>query len=1035
MCTLRSLQSPLDTSYNQSFKVLLKLIEMAFDQRSECALAAIEELLNQSFDVTVSFINTIDAQKFNDLWILIKGKSLEIDSKDRDAVNFEMILFSTIFERVILSNNSTQNRMEWMLSRNDWNEWIFRDSSIFAIVLLKIPRFAEEYRRYHVNIQTPMDLLWTIMLSADGKSNKECVIRYCKYIRKDDTLMSSFDEISLMSTIVHADKTVFVCKVKQIYLSILFYYFVDRKKALNYEKCIITTIFQKCHQMDLKKIRDELKIPKIIRNIIGDLMLCFEENKFDTDIYEYLNEHQNVLIPWFKDTKTQYIDSEGLQTAMDLVQLIIKLANKCIIVCRIKGIKSAISELHGNVIIGMASKLFHFREKIGKTKGGSQTKEHFFYYYASHQLKVYIYEILQTQNNSYFNTTKNTINVHVIFMQIWLSSTNGRKDENKEEEEKESEIERIANIHLSNICIPDKMKPKQICEFMVKNLQVRYDHLGVLPYKYDPNNLVQYESMSYKVWNYKKNKWNKIGHDHSLNKNKIATILLISEDEHIETPYHILLSHIHRYSLMSLREHDNVYYYKDDMWLKGIVKDIHPNTDVQGSHDRSVSIKCIDPKSKLFSKKNDDDHLVWEIFNPKMPTFANIIPSKLVKWFPSKYLASGNGKRQKPENWQEPQFCFISSFAMGMKKQLYVGWIDNINENEQNFHGAIETFSGSTPYPFHEKIVGRKLEIGSKILSLKNFVKQHFSKMNNNVNVREQHSWSRYVRFDAGCMHSFLVKDLQNVQVIEGSRFTMYFITAQHIEAMKKMNQSINYDILRYCRDSMIEKESFVLTVFEGFDRYSSILTDRFGAVFSENLDKMCPQNEVYTKCTYAYKQKKKEKKKNKKKKKENNAMPPHEEKKREPYSKQKSKNQFKKEKESLVKNWPKAMDVILKWSKKNANSPPTTTAAWENVIKNEIIRDLYPNFQGDGDIERLAIRASEIDFRKFLPAEEAPVAKPAKAKSLPPKKQNNKKVCLFRNFSFASQFFLHSRNVTQCLRLFASIIRIKIRIEIRIIR
>merc|ERR1712228_50301 len=158
------------------------------------------------------------------------------------------------------------------------------------------------------------------------------------------------------------------------------------------------------------------------------------------------------------------------------------------------------------------------------------------------------------------------------------------------------------------------------------------------------------------------------------------------------------------------------------------------------------------------------------------------------------------------------------------------------------------------------------------------------------------YSWSIYNKLSAD-LHGFLVKDVQNVQVVESKHFTMYFITAQHIEAMKKFNHSINYDQLRY-------------------GRYSNILNDRFGAVYSENLDKMCPANELYTNCSYKYKAKKQEKKvKNKKKKKKKeNAGPPHQQ--RQPYSKQNSKNKAKAQEKKLEKNWDTAKAEIIKWPK-----------------------------------------------------------------------------------------------------------------------
>merc|ERR1712129_329352 len=190
-------------------------------------------------------------------------------------------------------------------------------------------------------------------------------------------------------------------------------------------------------------------------------------------------------------------------------------------------------------------------------------------------------------------------------------------------------------------------------------------------------------------------------------------------------------------------------------------------------------------------------------------------------------------------------------------------------------------------------------------------------------------------------------------------------------------------------RDDIMAKECFILTEFLHFDRYSNVLNDRFGAVYSKNLNAMCPKTEVYTNCTYPYKVKQKPKKnKPKKKDVQQNGSP------KQTYSKQNSKNKKKKENE-LFKDWELAENLLNVWAMelKNPNSLPGDHEGWVNVILNQcgFWKTLYPNIQGQKDAEHLANIACDIDFSQLIAnydAEEKKKKKQAKKKKKKKKKQ-----------------------------------------------
>eukprot|EP01083_Nonionella_stella_P003386 9636_1 len=940
---IKTLKPPTDGTFKDSFDVLKDLLVNAYKFQSPFLCKMIKDLLEETLTDEACFVDSL-RDKFSEILRIVRQNGSEC--KD----DYKREVWSMLFDCIIYR----KRHMEWItVETKQWKEWIFKDWQIFDVILTKIDRFDEEYKKSNPHDAPDIrSLLWVIMNCMDDhKPNTKGATLICNYIYryKDNESFSNFIDTQLVDTILQI-----VChesfgkKAKQKYISILYYFFIDAQNSA-VEKAII----KKCI---MENDENAKKLVKMLYHLFVMKMLRVSKGPKVTlaDCYEQVKEEHKKVTKEFEEIKTDHDI-----TLKHVIQYII---GQCLSVCKSAKRSSFFMEQHCNVIILFAVKLSTFVPRIlNKMRITTQQiisqiftdveqdsdEQHCA---AAHSLQTFMYQKLPNSFN-----TKTLTNVHVLVLMESQPST--AFNEEKAEELNDKEGKNMVHIHLMNVSIVNGMKIQQIQRMIHSCLRVRYftNTAYNAPHK-------KGDTWHYKTWN--KSKWKAARSNDSLHQNKKgdACVLLMTNDETMNVHLHTLLAHIHRYALMSLRAGDEVFYFdqdevgkKRDIWLRGKVTQVAQDKDKQTI--QMIAIENNDSKDRMFANHSNDTKYLCDVFDARNHCFSTSIPSQLTQWLPVSYYKP----RDIDCKWQAPTFRFIASMLTSPISELFRGFIKH--RGEDKYRGAINVIAGDIPYPPEqdEFKLPPKLEIASEF-DFNRFIEQHADKIND-VNPHghgTKYAWAVYVRWNDESMHDLLLADIdKKVHCIEYTNnhktCTMFLLTAQHIQRISKV-KSINFDFLRHGRDAVCEGNVFILTIFEGnWKHYSSLLPERFGCVYLKDLHQLCPQDRAYPFPEYPIRAKKKKKKDDKQK---NKHIPS--------YSKQQRKQKQKKEAKTLPKDWDKAMRLIKVWAKKNKNSIPRDTAAWESVIKSQIIKDLYPNFKGAQDVEQLAIRAAGIDVEQF---------------------------------------------------------------------
>eukprot|EP01084_Bolivina_argentea_P089097 160850_1 len=814
-------------------------------------------------------------------------------------------------------------------------------------------------------------------------------------------------------------------------LIIINFFFLDVERSLNFDNGIIYHILSTLNGNSQSKAIKSALYNIFICSMIGFGNMNKENNVNVENYFSIRTEEEKNIKNWMKNFN---IGNTCLKKVIE------KMIEETQSIC--KNVKRNFDySIHSNVIIKLALRLSVFLGRINNDvreeeiireifmdnvdemiyKGNTSPQTNYFSLQKLHHM---VYKILRICFE-----TKHLQNVHVIFVPEYIEKSGVRDDEKAsvmDDEEKKEIDDKIVNMHLMNVSILNGMSCKQIGEFVSMNFMIGYDY----------GDIGTYDDMCYMIYDNDNGKWDMVGNindRHCLQgKDNGATVLLVmnkknNEEEIMDVGLDIIIGHIHRYALMSMKKGDVVYYMADDSnrWYKGNVEVIGDNSDDKNAYYSIRGHKGV-------------ENYIFDVFDAKAANYWKIIPNKLTHWLPLNYFK--NGEMDEYE-WCKPHFTFISSFIMSGNHPVFAGHIKY--NGQDKYHGAFDTVSGFIPYPnIHPG--PPFINIESK-LSINNFVNQFEGMMNDNYNYnnynangRRKHTWAKYTSWkrhtDEKMLHDFLLKDMNNVQMMTYSEkncdISIYLFARKHLYKIMSMNKHrINFDFIRYGRDHNMDSQCFALIVFKGFEYYSSAINTRFSNVYLKDLNEKSPPfvyalpvvndndpQQLYNESidnTYdrivgnafdqsyithiaALKQinnnnnnnnnnKNKNKNKNNKKK----------EKVRH-YSKQANKQKAKKKKQELAKDWPLAMGLIEEWAKKNKNSLPKDTEKWESVIKTQIMPKLYPSFQGANDLEQLACRAASIDVSKFTDEEEEKqppkkVKKPQhKKKNKPPQQINN---------------------------------------------
>ena len=572
---------------------------------------------------------------------------------------------------------------------------------------------------------------------------------------------------------------------KKKYLSILCYYFYD-PSLLNDN--ILTDILYKYYQNDDKLISSKIKALQTIFNHIMLKLLkhdqILQDNNYNNyneskdkiqHYFGYYEEEERKLKQWLTNTK---IGDNTLKKCIE------RLIQKCVKICQgPNGKKKFDAKLHSKVLIQFAKKLINNINSINSINQqdiihtiftdivSSEKKENddgFNKIFALKRLQSLLYQMYPKYFDS--NSNKNMRNLHIIFVPKPNCFDDNKEQEEEEEEAKENED--TINIHLMNISIIYGMSVKQIIQFILINLKNKYQKYRD-DFKYDDIKTANH--MICKIWNNKISEWNMIknidNYDFCLNNNgndDKSTTLLISDGNNFDDKllsFNKILTYIHRYSLMTLSRNEDIYYYDDNYWKNGKITEIHK--DYKKNEITMIQI-------------NNDKYL----FNTNADDYDTLMPYKLLNWFPSTHFA-----KQIP-SCCKPKFIFISSFILSPSNpQLFIG---NIHYHDQyKFSGVLQNIDGNIPYPFDDKIINimskREIYIKSK-LNLESFIKQNGKFLSDDNIDCPLHVWSKFknekqlIQF-----HQFLTSDLEHVQIVQNNQCTLYFLTMQHLEKLKKI--------------------------------------------------------------------------------------------------------------------------------------------------------------------------------------------------------------------------------------------------------